>query len=404
MRFTRGAVRDHIVSSKIDHGPPWWRGKATQQQRSPKIDFREIFRVVRFSTFATISAMNRHAARSGHQINTDEVFGTQASAAKAAGCSRTRNEQRLHVCAACHSGIRRLEVLAQFSLLDERARNNKGVLQAFSLPECDIEKGVAEIGPLGLVPAAERRMVGIGRRDYQRIGVRETRNKDPGIAGRDDHHLISHACPRQHVGEIRRRERLRKPPRLDCKAGAGAVRGENQKQNVVVGVHPIGRRLQGHGQAFNRCTSAFLRIVLHIDRAAPETARYDLCCTGRLASKHALIAEKAEGHYAHLASILNGVHRRNRRRDRQNESDERRAEPADPRLGGHGEPRLCELSMSLPVYFCGPPAAQHSISVTRYLKPAGGTLWCASSTKGLALSHWSAITRSMRSSTTVAVL
>ena len=50
MRFTRGDVRDHIVSSKIDHGPPWWRGKATQQQRSPKIDFREIFRVVRFST------------------------------------------------------------------------------------------------------------------------------------------------------------------------------------------------------------------------------------------------------------------------------------------------------------------------------------------------------------------
>jgi hypothetical protein len=51
---------------------------------------------------------------------------------------------------------------------------------------------------------------------------------------------------------------------------------------------------------------------LHVDRAAPETARYDLCCVGRLASKHALIAEKAEGHHAHLASILNGVHRRNR--------------------------------------------------------------------------------------------
>src|SRR3979411_3060429 len=28
----------------------------------------------------------------------------------------------------------------------------------------------------------------------------------------------------------------------------------------------------------------------------------------------------------------------------------------------------CELSMSLPVYFCGPPAAQHSISVTRYFE------------------------------------
>ena len=157
---------------------------------------------------------------------------------------RTRNEQRLHVCAAGHSGIRRLDVPAQFSLPDERASNNKGVLQAFSLPERDVEKGIAEIGPLGLVPAAERRMVGIGRRDDQRIGVRETRDEDPGIAGRDDHHLVSHACPRQHLGEIRRRERLRKPPRLDCKAGAGAVRGENQKQNVVLGVRPIGCHLQ----------------------------------------------------------------------------------------------------------------------------------------------------------------
>ncbi len=65
--------------------------------------------------------------------------------------SRTRNEQRLHVCTACHLGIRRLEVLAQFSLPDERARNNKGVLQAPCLPKCSVEKGIAEIGPLGLV-------------------------------------------------------------------------------------------------------------------------------------------------------------------------------------------------------------------------------------------------------------
>src|ERR1700675_984431 len=100
------------------------------------------------------------------------------SAAKAAGRSRSRNQQRLHVCAAGHSGTRRLEVLSQFSLLDERARNNKGVLQAFSLPECDVEKSIAEIGPLGLVPAAERRMVGIGRSDDQHIGVRETRDED----------------------------------------------------------------------------------------------------------------------------------------------------------------------------------------------------------------------------------
>ncbi len=60
MRFARGDVRDHIVSSKIDHGPPLWRRKAAQRQRSPKINFRELFGVVRFSTFATISARNGH--------------------------------------------------------------------------------------------------------------------------------------------------------------------------------------------------------------------------------------------------------------------------------------------------------------------------------------------------------
>jgi len=103
---------------------------------------------------------------------------------------------------------------------------------------------------------------------------------------------------------------------------------------------PLAATCNDMARGFDRCTSAFLRIVLHGDRAAPETARYDLCCAGRLASKHALIAEKAEGHHAHLASILNGVHRRNRRRDRQTESDERRTEPADPRLGDHGEPRF----------------------------------------------------------------
>src|SRR5262245_15916372 len=55
MRFTGRDVRDHIVSSKIDHRPPQRHRKATRQQRGARINFREIFRVVRFSTFATIS-------------------------------------------------------------------------------------------------------------------------------------------------------------------------------------------------------------------------------------------------------------------------------------------------------------------------------------------------------------
>ena len=32
-----------------------------------------------------------------------------------------------------------------------------------------------------------------------------------------------------------------------------------------------------------------------------------------------------------------------------------------------------ESFMVRPVYFCGPPVAQQTISVTSYLKPAGGT-------------------------------
>jgi hypothetical protein len=65
MRFALGDVKDHVGRFKIDHGPPQWRRKATQQQRGLKINFPEIFRVVRFSTFPTISAPNGHADRIG---------------------------------------------------------------------------------------------------------------------------------------------------------------------------------------------------------------------------------------------------------------------------------------------------------------------------------------------------
>ena len=74
MRFTRGGVRDHIVSSKIDHGSPQWRWKATQQERSLKVSFREIFRVVRFSTFATLSANNGLAATKVERSDVDHLL------------------------------------------------------------------------------------------------------------------------------------------------------------------------------------------------------------------------------------------------------------------------------------------------------------------------------------------
>jgi len=64
MRLVCGDVRDLIVWHKTDHGPAHRRYRALQQWRSLKICFREIFGIVRFSTFATISALLRHPAMS----------------------------------------------------------------------------------------------------------------------------------------------------------------------------------------------------------------------------------------------------------------------------------------------------------------------------------------------------
>jgi hypothetical protein len=62
MRFARGDVTVHIGSHKNDHGPPYPSYRALQRRRRLKIDFREIFGVARFSTFATLSANSRHRA------------------------------------------------------------------------------------------------------------------------------------------------------------------------------------------------------------------------------------------------------------------------------------------------------------------------------------------------------
>ena len=57
MRFARGEVRDHIVSHKNDHGASY-RRYSVLPWHWLKINFCEIFGVVRFSTFATLSAMS----------------------------------------------------------------------------------------------------------------------------------------------------------------------------------------------------------------------------------------------------------------------------------------------------------------------------------------------------------
>jgi hypothetical protein len=58
VRFVRGDMWDHIVSHKNDHGRLYRAYRALQRWRRLKIDFCEIFGVVRFSTFATVSAQS----------------------------------------------------------------------------------------------------------------------------------------------------------------------------------------------------------------------------------------------------------------------------------------------------------------------------------------------------------
>jgi hypothetical protein len=61
MRFARGDMRDHIVSHKYDHGASYGRYAVLQWRSRLKIGFCEIFSIVRFSTFSTLSAKKRHS-------------------------------------------------------------------------------------------------------------------------------------------------------------------------------------------------------------------------------------------------------------------------------------------------------------------------------------------------------
>jgi hypothetical protein len=67
MRFVCGDVRDLIVSYKNNHGRSYQRYSALHLQRRLKISFCEIFAIVRFSTFATVSANRGLRHRSKQQ-------------------------------------------------------------------------------------------------------------------------------------------------------------------------------------------------------------------------------------------------------------------------------------------------------------------------------------------------
>jgi len=96
MRFASDDVRDHIVCRKNDYEPSYALYGASLRWKSPKIDFREIFGVDRFSTFATLSSksdlvaarpeMTRRATSRRPELSTrlkDHVERRLGSAAKA---------------------------------------------------------------------------------------------------------------------------------------------------------------------------------------------------------------------------------------------------------------------------------------------------------------------------------
>jgi hypothetical protein len=65
MRFVRRDVRDHIAYQKNGHGASCQRYRALQRRSRLKINFCEIFGVVRFSTFATLSVVKRTSLPTG---------------------------------------------------------------------------------------------------------------------------------------------------------------------------------------------------------------------------------------------------------------------------------------------------------------------------------------------------
>jgi hypothetical protein len=64
VRFARGDMRDHIVSRRNDHGASYRSYGVLQWRSRLKINVCEIFGVVRFSTFATKSALSGRGAMS----------------------------------------------------------------------------------------------------------------------------------------------------------------------------------------------------------------------------------------------------------------------------------------------------------------------------------------------------
>jgi len=128
--------------------------------------------------------------------------------------------------------VRGVEALAQFSVRYKSAGKKEGVFQGLCLAKSDVEKRIAEIGPLGLVLAAKRCMVSIRCGYDKRISICEGRNEDARIAGRNDYDLISYARLVEHLSESGWLKGFSSPSRCDSKTVGGAVRRKDEKQDL----------------------------------------------------------------------------------------------------------------------------------------------------------------------------
>src|SRR6478735_12371816 len=175
------------------------------------------------------SVMRERQSRIARSLSSAGAMPTRSSGLRLAAC----DEQRLDVFSAGDLRMRWLKAALQFSLEYQRTRLGECISQRVRPPQRLVEEGVAEIGPLGLVLAAERWMVGIRCGYDQRVCIRKPRDEYAGIAGRDDHHLALHAGAIEHAGQIGGGK--------DAGASAGhhqtlarAVRGENDEEHVTL--------------------------------------------------------------------------------------------------------------------------------------------------------------------------
>src|SRR5262249_37531393 len=79
----------------------------------------------------------------------------------------------LYILTAGHLRIGGSKAALPFAFADERAGENKCIMQIRRAVQRSIEKGFAEVGPIVSILAAERCVIGVRRGDDQGVRIRE---------------------------------------------------------------------------------------------------------------------------------------------------------------------------------------------------------------------------------------